>query len=56
VLVADRDFTSGWVGSDLIPLVTDESRLATIAANSYRLGIRNADQRMAGLVLEAVSA
>jgi UDP-N-acetylglucosamine--N-acetylmuramyl-(pentapeptide) pyrophosphoryl-undecaprenol N-acetylglucosamine transferase len=56
VLVADRDFTSGWVGNELIPLVIDESRLATMAANSYRLGIRNADQRMAGLVLEAVSA
>lgn len=56
VLVADRDFTTDWVGSELIPLMTDQSRLATMAANSYRLGIRNADQRMAGLVLEAVSA
>lgn len=56
VLVADRDFTPEWVGSELVPLVTDPSRLATMAANSYRLGIRNADQRMAGLVLEAVSA
>jgi UDP-N-acetylglucosamine--N-acetylmuramyl-(pentapeptide) pyrophosphoryl-undecaprenol N-acetylglucosamine transferase len=55
VLVADRDFTAEWVGRELIPLVTDESRLATMAANSYRLGIRNADQLMAGLVLEAVS-
>ncbi|VXB12145.1 UDP-N-acetylglucosamine--N-acetylmuramyl-(pentapeptide) pyrophosphoryl-undecaprenol N-acetylglucosamine transferase [Arthrobacter sp. 9AX] len=55
VLVADSDFTPEWAGRELIPLVTDESRLATMAANSYRLGIRNADQRMAGLVLEAVS-
>jgi UDP-N-acetylglucosamine--N-acetylmuramyl-(pentapeptide) pyrophosphoryl-undecaprenol N-acetylglucosamine transferase len=55
VLVADRDFTPEWVGNELIPLVTDEARLAAMAANSYRLGIRNADQRMAGLVLEAVS-
>ncbi len=56
VLVADRDFTPEWVGNELVPLVTDQPRLATMAANSYRLGIRNADQRMAGLVLEAVSA
>jgi UDP-N-acetylglucosamine--N-acetylmuramyl-(pentapeptide) pyrophosphoryl-undecaprenol N-acetylglucosamine transferase len=56
LLVSDRDFTPEWVGRELIPLVTDESRLTTMAANSYRLGIRNADQRMAGLVLEAVPA
>ncbi|MGX1161523.1 UDP-N-acetylglucosamine-N-acetylmuramylpentapeptide N-acetylglucosamine transferase [Arthrobacter sp. SLBN-100] len=56
VLVADRDFTAEWVDRELIPLVTDKSRLATMAANSYRLGIRNADQRMAGLVMEAVPA
>ena len=56
LLVADRDFTPEWVGNELVPLVTDQSRLSTMAANSYRLGIRNADQRMAGLVLEAVSA
>ena len=56
LLVADRDFTAEWVGAELIPLITDDARLKTMAANSHRLGIRNADQRMAGLVLEAVSA
>lgn len=56
LLVQDRDFTAEWVRSELIPLVTDDARLAAMAANSHRLGIRNADQRMAGLVLEAVSA
>jgi UDP-N-acetylglucosamine--N-acetylmuramyl-(pentapeptide) pyrophosphoryl-undecaprenol N-acetylglucosamine transferase len=56
LLVPDRDFTAGWVARELIPLITDKARLATMEANSYRLGIRNADQRMAGLVLEAVSA
>jgi UDP-N-acetylglucosamine--N-acetylmuramyl-(pentapeptide) pyrophosphoryl-undecaprenol N-acetylglucosamine transferase len=56
LLVTDRDFNAGWVATELIPLVTDKTRLATMEANSYRLGIRNADQRMAGLVLEAVSA
>ena len=56
LLVQDRDFSAQWVREKLIPLVTDPSRLAAMAANSQRLGIRNADQRMAGLVLEAVSA
>ncbi|TQJ40572.1 UDP-N-acetylglucosamine-N-acetylmuramylpentapeptide N-acetylglucosamine transferase [Arthrobacter sp. SLBN-112] len=56
LLVADRDFTAEWVDRELIPLITDNARLAAMEAKSYRLGIRNADQRMAGLVLEAVSA
>lgn len=56
VLVADRDFTVSWVERELIPLATNPARLAAMAANSHQLGIRNADQRMAGLVLEAVSA
>ncbi|WP_457949521.1 undecaprenyldiphospho-muramoylpentapeptide beta-N-acetylglucosaminyltransferase [Pseudarthrobacter sp. alpha12b] len=56
VLVADRDFTPEWVARELVPLITDKARLAAMEAKSYRLGIRNADQRMAGLVLEAVSA
>ena len=56
LLVPDSRFTPGWVHTELIPLLGDHDRLATMAANSHRLGIRNADQRMAGLVLEAVSA
>lgn len=56
VLVQDREFTPDWVRRELIPLVTDRPRLEAMSASSYRLGIRNADQRMAGLVLEAVSA
>jgi UDP-N-acetylglucosamine--N-acetylmuramyl-(pentapeptide) pyrophosphoryl-undecaprenol N-acetylglucosamine transferase len=56
LVVPDKDFTAQWVASQLIPLVTDPGRLATMAASSRRLGIRNADQRMADLVLEAVSA
>lgn len=55
VLVPDREFTAEWVASELIPLVTDRDRLAGMAANSRQLGIRNADQLMADLVLEAVS-
>lgn len=54
--MADRDFTPEWVERELIPLIADKARLAEMEAKSYRLGIRNADQRMAGLVLEAVSA
>jgi UDP-N-acetylglucosamine--N-acetylmuramyl-(pentapeptide) pyrophosphoryl-undecaprenol N-acetylglucosamine transferase len=54
--VNDRDFTPEWVDRELIPLVTDQQRLAAMAGSSYRLGIRNADQRMAGLILEAAAS
>lgn len=56
LLVNDRDFTAEWVDQELVPLVTDRPRLAEMSASSYRLGIRNADQRMADLILEAVAA
>ncbi|GAC1595710.1 MAG: undecaprenyldiphospho-muramoylpentapeptide beta-N-acetylglucosaminyltransferase [Pseudarthrobacter sp.] len=56
LLVPDKDFSPHWITSHIIPLITDSGRLAAMATNSRRLGIRNADQRMAGLVLEAVSA
>lgn len=56
LLVPDKDFSPQWITGHIIPLITDSGRLAAMAANSRRLGIRNADQRMAGLVLEAVSA
>ena len=54
-MVADRDFTPGWVRTELIPLLTDRARLGSMAANSENLGIRDADRLMADLVLEAVS-
>ncbi|GAC1493229.1 MAG: undecaprenyldiphospho-muramoylpentapeptide beta-N-acetylglucosaminyltransferase [Pseudarthrobacter sp.] len=56
LLVPDKDFSPHWITGHIIPLITDSGRLAAMATNSRRLGIRNADQRMAGLVLEAVSA
>ncbi|XAS68971.1 undecaprenyldiphospho-muramoylpentapeptide beta-N-acetylglucosaminyltransferase [Micrococcaceae bacterium Sec5.7] len=54
-LVLDKDFTPDWVRQVLIPLITDPGRLAAMAAHSQNLGIRNADRRMADLVLKAVS-
>jgi UDP-N-acetylglucosamine--N-acetylmuramyl-(pentapeptide) pyrophosphoryl-undecaprenol N-acetylglucosamine transferase len=56
LLVNDRDFTPEWVERELIPLATDQQRLAAMAHSSYRLGIRNADQRMADLILEAAAS
>ena len=55
MMVDDKDLSPEWLRSELIPLLTDSSRLNDMARKSEALGIRNADQRMADLVLEAVS-
>jgi UDP-N-acetylglucosamine--N-acetylmuramyl-(pentapeptide) pyrophosphoryl-undecaprenol N-acetylglucosamine transferase len=55
LMVDDNSFTPEWVSREVIPLLSDPSRLASMAAGSEALGIRNGDQRMADLVLEAVS-
>lgn len=53
VLVADEDFSAEWVRSHLLPLLQDTDRLAAMSAAGTRLGIRDADRRMAQLVFEA---
>jgi UDP-N-acetylglucosamine--N-acetylmuramyl-(pentapeptide) pyrophosphoryl-undecaprenol N-acetylglucosamine transferase len=55
LIVDDSSFTPEWVSREIIPLLSDPARLAKMAASSEALGIRNADRRMADLVLEAVS-
>ncbi|WP_426998956.1 undecaprenyldiphospho-muramoylpentapeptide beta-N-acetylglucosaminyltransferase [Pseudarthrobacter sp. N5] len=55
LLVPDQDFTPDWVRNELIPLLTDSIRLSVMAGHAENLGIRNADRRMADLVLKAVS-
>ncbi|WP_416405371.1 undecaprenyldiphospho-muramoylpentapeptide beta-N-acetylglucosaminyltransferase [Arthrobacter sp. LFS091] len=56
LLVDDKDLSPAWLEAELIPLLSDPARLSVMARKSEALGIRNADQRMADLVLEAVSA
>lgn len=55
LIVDDNSFTPEWVSREIIPLLSDPARLAKMSASSEALGIRNADRRMADLVLEAVS-
>lgn len=54
--VADAELTPGWIRDHVIALLLDRDRLARMAASSERLGIRNADRRMAELVLEAAAS
>lgn len=53
VLVRDEDFTADWVRRELIDLARDAGRLDRMSAAAGALGIRDADQAMARLVLTA---
>lgn len=53
LMVEDNGFSPEWVRTNIIPLLLDGERLARMAASSGRLGIRDADRRMADLVLAA---
>ena len=56
LLVEDSTFSPGWVREHIIPLLRDPDRLARMAASAEQLGIRDADRRMAGLVLETAAS
>ncbi|MFJ6003140.1 undecaprenyldiphospho-muramoylpentapeptide beta-N-acetylglucosaminyltransferase [Arthrobacter sp. NPDC092385] len=53
VLVEDAAFTADWIRANVLTLVTDPARLGAMSSASYAQGVRDADRRMAGLVLEA---
>ncbi|MEC5192330.1 MULTISPECIES: undecaprenyldiphospho-muramoylpentapeptide beta-N-acetylglucosaminyltransferase [unclassified Arthrobacter] len=56
LLVPDSTLSPDWISGHLIPLLQDPDRLARMAASAEKLGIRDADRRMADLVLEAAAA
>lgn len=51
VLVDDAAFTPAWIRGELLPLVSDAARLQAMSAASRARGVRDADRRMAELVL-----
>lgn len=53
LLVEDSGFDVTWIGEHVIPLLGDGARLAGMAAAAEKLGVRDADKRMADLVLDA---
>ena len=56
LIVDDKAFSADWINGNIIPLLQDTDRLARMAASSEQLGIRNADRRMADLILEVASS
>jgi len=54
LLVADADCTPDWVRTTLVPLLGDPAALQSMAGSAAALGVPNADERLADLVLAAV--
>ncbi|MCQ9164263.1 MULTISPECIES: undecaprenyldiphospho-muramoylpentapeptide beta-N-acetylglucosaminyltransferase [unclassified Arthrobacter] len=53
LLVPDTQLDAAWIENNIIPLCLDGARLAAMGARASGLGIRDAADRMAGMVLEA---
>ena len=53
LLVADAECTPQWVVSTLLPLLREPTRLGAMGAAAAALGRRDADERLADLVLSA---
>lgn len=53
LMIEDAKLTPEWIADQVIPLITDEERLATMSAASKGLGHREADEVLARIVLEA---
>ena len=52
----DAEMTSAWVVAHVVPLATDADRLATMSAAADHLVPRDADEKLARLVLDVAGA
>ncbi|TQN43415.1 UDP-N-acetylglucosamine-N-acetylmuramylpentapeptide N-acetylglucosamine transferase [Blastococcus colisei] len=52
LLVEDGDLDAGWITGKLTPLLTDPAALAGYARHAAAAGVADADDRLAGIVLE----
>ena len=53
LLVDDRDLTPAWIEANVVPLVKDPERLATMGAAAAHLIPRDADEKLARMILAA---
>ena len=53
LIVADSGCTPQWVADTLVPLLTDQGRLAAMGSAAAAFGIRDGDERLADLVERA---
>jgi UDP-N-acetylglucosamine--N-acetylmuramyl-(pentapeptide) pyrophosphoryl-undecaprenol N-acetylglucosamine transferase len=56
LLVEDADLSAAWIQSRLLPLLTDPAALAGYARHAAAAGVPDADERLAGIVLEVAGA
>jgi UDP-N-acetylglucosamine--N-acetylmuramyl-(pentapeptide) pyrophosphoryl-undecaprenol N-acetylglucosamine transferase len=52
LLVEDADLTPAWIAEHLVPLLTDADALAGYARHAAAAGVPDADDRLAGIVLD----
>ena len=52
LLVQDADFTPDYLAATVVPLVTDPQRLAAMSAAATGLVPRDADERLAAIIME----
>ncbi|SFD85244.1 undecaprenyldiphospho-muramoylpentapeptide beta-N-acetylglucosaminyltransferase [Blastococcus tunisiensis] len=55
LLVEDADLDAGWITDHLVPLLTDPDALAGYARHAAAAGIPDADDRLAGIVLDVAA-
>ncbi|GAA1349327.1 UDP-N-acetylglucosamine--N-acetylmuramyl-(pentapeptide) pyrophosphoryl-undecaprenol N-acetylglucosamine transferase [Falsarthrobacter nasiphocae] len=55
ILTEDSDFTEGLIRSTVLPLVQDPAALARMSEAASRVGVRDADRRMADRAIAAAS-
>ncbi|WP_456553494.1 undecaprenyldiphospho-muramoylpentapeptide beta-N-acetylglucosaminyltransferase [Blastococcus sp. SYSU D01042] len=56
LLVEDADLTPAWVAEHLVPLLADAAALAGYARHAAAAGVPDADDRLAGIVLDVARA
>jgi UDP-N-acetylglucosamine--N-acetylmuramyl-(pentapeptide) pyrophosphoryl-undecaprenol N-acetylglucosamine transferase len=56
LVVEDGDVTPAWVEHTLVPLLADNDQVAVMGAAAARVGHRDADERLADMVLEAAAS
>ncbi|MEI4270996.1 undecaprenyldiphospho-muramoylpentapeptide beta-N-acetylglucosaminyltransferase [Klenkia sp. LSe6-5] len=56
LLVEDAELSPSWIGSTLVPVLTDPTRLADLARHAAAAGVPDADERLADLTLSVVRA
>ncbi|NUP74960.1 MAG: undecaprenyldiphospho-muramoylpentapeptide beta-N-acetylglucosaminyltransferase [Sinomonas sp.] len=55
-MVRDTDFTPEWIELEVLPLLADTAQLNEMSERGRRLGVRDADETMAAMVMEAAQA